>query len=655
MRHALLGTSPAWFLALAACAAGHATNFNDNPSLPGANTGQTGGGTSAGLPGGSTSGGAPVPGRVQAEAYQETSAPLQLQASQDLQGGGQVIVATQPNTRVRYAINVQQAGSYAVSLRSSAPAQDGNFTVAVGDRPGIATHLRSTGADNAFTNQVVRNVLLAAGPQSLYVSLDANTLRLDWLDIVPTASVPVAHPARLGWSNMDEGALAAAPAQWTYVAAHLDLLEWGNNNLTQLAAAAAALSPNATIALTAGALGPFSGPTPNTWASDAANSINDAIDQVQAQAHVKVSLVDINQDPVGPLQSLCLASPANSNVQIAGSFAAALQSVVSAVHTVHPQTRMAVFLGTPVNTTWQGQPAFGGGPGGMVFNPLKDTSNNPVMVQGKPVSFQFDTFPILAEYYANAGAAANGYITDSPAEYFAAGGAVYQNKILAYERWLQAIDQPHMLITDRYNCSSTSPAGADMCYYNAILDYLHDYQAAGGRADTYLIFQLHNGPANTLPETTAYTFANTMMDAIKYIQGPGQQLDLTVQGLGGGIYEGVPQADQSVVASPNAMLTVQLTNHGEVAAMPVLRAQLQGDGASLPSLVQQGGTDMSEEVLHGGGHVFTERIAPGASITCQVVWPSLPSTLPAQLTLEVLWNPQDPSGSVRDAVRITGP
>ncbi len=612
----------------------------------------------SGLPAGPT-----LTNRIEAEDYNSTSAPLSVTTSYDPVPGGQVIAATQPNTSVAYTIVAATAGTYALGLRLSAPDQNATLALQVGDtNVGTSPPIGSTGANSVFIDYVVRNVSLAQGPQTLWVSLNNDGLLLDWIDVTGNDQPTVAYPAQVFWSNMDESAIAAAPSQWSFVAAHLDGLEWGNNNLAQLQVAAAALSPMAQIALSTGGLGAFTGALPATWASDVATQINQAINTVQNGAQVLVRQIHVNQDPTAPLQSLACATPSDSNAQLGNTFADSLAAVANAVHLANPNVEMGVFLGTPVATTWKYMPAFSGP--GIAFSPLEDTSNQPVTVNGQPVSFFFDTYPILSRYFATAPTATSGYITDSPGEYFDAGGTAYQAKLFAYERWLHGIGKAHTLITDRYNCSSSTDAAADACYYQAIMNYLHAYQGGGGRADTYLIFQLHNGPADTVPETMPNTFANTVMDAIKYLKGPGEQLDLSLQSnngaaLGVGTYQSTPDANQTQAMNINPgtqqNVTIIMRNAGDVAAMPVLRAVVQGFGTNIVPTLQVDATDVTYEVLRGSGHVWTGLLAAGASATCNlnIAVPAGAPLTKTSLTLQALWNPQDPNGTVRDAVAVS--
>lgn len=605
------------------------------------------------FPGGTPAGPTPTL-RIEAEDYNFTSAPLTVSASLDPLQGNQVVAASQHNTRVSYELVAASAGTYALGLRLSAPDQNATLSLWVGDTLVAAgPTIASTGANSVFISYTVRNVSLAQGPQSLTVKLDNDGLLLNWIDVSSSAPAMVPYPTEVFWSNMDEAAIAASPGQWAFVAANLDGLEWGNNNLAQLKIAANALTPMAQIALSSGGLGAFTGNVPATWASAVATQINQAIASVQSTAQVTVRRVHINQDPTAPLTSLAQAMPNDSNAQIGDTFANDLAAVANAVTAANPGAKVGMFLGTPVATTWKYMPAFSGP--GIAFS---------VTSGGQSIPLFFDTYPILSRYYATTPNATLGYITDSPGEYFDAGGATYQSKLLAYERWLHGIGKSHTLITDRYNCSSTDDAGADACYYQAIMNYLHTYQSHGGRADTYLIFQLHNGPVDTLPETTPNTFANTVMDAIKYLKGTGQRLDLTVQGptgsaIGAGVYQSTPDGNQtlSVDIRPATQqnFTVTLRNTGDVTAMPVLRAVVQGFGANIVPTVQVGGVDVAYEVLRGDGYVWTGLLAAGSSATCDVSIAVVAGAPLAHTTLilQTLWNPQDPTAVVRDAVAVS--
>lgn len=175
------------------------------------------------------------------------------------------------------------------------------------------------------------------------------------------------------------------------------------------------------------------------------------------------------------------------------------------------------------------------------------------------------------------------------------------------------------------------------------------FQSGGGRADRYIFESWHIGPHQIVPETQEGTYTNLVSDAIKYLKGTNQKLDLSVATPGGlivgaGIYQTIAAQTQSITAKAKTTgpLTyeVKLQNNGEVACMPTLRAQ----GGATISMKNK---DLSASARSVEGHVFTGMIAPGKSLSVSVTLPAGQKTL-----LQAFWNPQD-AGMVRDAIALS--
>jgi hypothetical protein len=235
---------------------------------------------------------------------------------------------------------------------------------------------------------------------------------------------------------------------------------------------------------------------------------------------------------------------------------------------------------------------------------------------------------------------ASGFIADSPYSVMTSPNYAkegYLDKVLTMQTWLHSRGKQFSYIVNGKPDVKLEPTLWDAQYKDVSLKSLQLFQSVGGRADRYLFESWHIGPYRVVPETEEGTYTNLVRDAIKYLKGTGQKLDLALQKPTG--------------AAPGSY-RVSLTNRGEVACMPTIRAQ--EDAASQGLLrYDVAGQDVTATVHSAEGHVFTAMLQPGASATLTVTLSKAPTKKWAT-TLQAFWNPQD-AGQVRDAVTISGP
>lgn len=277
----------------------------------------------------------------------------------------------------------------------------------------------------------------------------------------------------------------------------------------------------------------------------------------------------------------------------------------------------------------------------------------------------------------------SGLTSDSPyAGYMRWGGSEthpdalrHREKIRLYEAWLQSQGREHHLIA---NSNVGGPTGTqaerdawDLDYKQESMRSLQLHQLEGGRPDHVYLESWYDGPFTLVPETQNGTFTNLVRDALHYVKGVSQTLDLSVQPPGGGAFAGAgvlqssPSGAQLVTAPTTAMggaiaFTVRLTNSGTVPALPVLHAFETG-GSGWTTSYTIGATNITAAITSGGGHAVTdaamhsqnELIAAGASVDVTVTLTPAAATQRRQVLLRAFWNPQDPTLAVRDSVQIT--
>ncbi len=290
-------------------------------------------------------------------------------------------------------------------------------------------------------------------------------------------------------------------------------------------------------------------------------------------------------------------------------------------------------------------------------------------LDGKPVVFQIkgdELMKALFNALASNGHQMTGFVSDSPYPYMVWSGEdsaqakTYRAKIRAYETWLQSTKGRHTLIVTSQVPGMAKDAW-DKRYYEDAFKDIKLYQKEGGRANRYLFESWQDGPYRIVPEDTPYTFTNLVRDAIRYIKGTEQRLDLTIaqengEPIGSGEYQTKPVLSQTLVLAPTQKVqrfTITLKNNGTVEAMPWLVAKkTRLDGFSVAYYHRN--LDITSQIASENGYVLTNLLAKGASqaISVVVTKTSASTTNTGKVFLTALWNPQDPTNCVRDVVTI---
>lgn len=261
-----------------------------------------------------------------------------------------------------------------------------------------------------------------------------------------------------------------------------------------------------------------------------------------------------------------------------------------------------------------------------------------------------------------------GFVMDSPYAYFnwpGQGGVDHRAKIRAIERWLHENDYTNTFVVNADGLDSLSPDEADQKYYNDSMAGFKLYQAEGGRANTYLFESWYPWPYTVAPENKSGSYTNLVKDAIKYLKGIGEdysfeKLDLKIKEngdtsfFGSDIYNsepGDPQYLTQVTNNGAKTYTVQMQNKGDVECMPHLRALERGSNEWHISY-NYNGNDITSQVLSNDGYTFVSRLAVGAtiSVTVTVTPNGAGNGSERAFDLVAFWNPQDPTGKIRDVV-----
>ncbi len=324
---------------------------------------------------------------------------------------------------------------------------------------------------------------------------------------------------------------------------------------------------------------------------------------------------------------------------------------------------------SPIYFDWQSYPSLS--TDALVFNPLTEGNGAAILVNGQQVSFTFNMYDIHRQMMNSIQALGQthyGFGTDCPWQATAnwsnqTNRLSNRQKIRDYEDYLQGRGGKHYRI-----CNNNSVSGSgdtyDLKYKADSLKLMYLHQNEGGRSDKY-IFESWYGVANSspyigkpysaAPETKPGSFSNLAMDAIKYIKG--------IRDIAG-----TPQDLDLIVTPQGSSYKIEVHNTGDFPCLPAVQALESGNSGIIASFEDATGNDVSGEFKSAEGHVFARAISSNGEndIASKLLQPGETATVgylsftiqsgaggDKQLALEVFWNPQDPTGRIRDRVTLT--
>lgn len=287
-----------------------------------------------------------------------------------------------------------------------------------------------------------------------------------------------------------------------------------------------------------------------------------------------------------------------------------------------------------------------------------------------------------------------GFNTDSPYRGFQAWGGSesqpdalrHRRKIILYEQWLQERGRQHYFIANSAGGSwpdTSTPAGRDAWDLQFKQDSMRSFQLhqlEGGRPDRVIFESWYEGPFSMVPETKNGSYANTVRDALYYVKGIGQSLDLMAKtgaatNTNAWVSTGLTQTNP-LAALSNPVLTqtaaamgvpltftVRLTNTGTVPALPVLQSHESGgtgwtssyvlSSGSFTSNITAGITGTNGQAVTDSAQLSgTELIEANKAVDVAVTVTPTAALTKRNILLRAFWNPQDPSLAVRDAISL---
>lgn len=269
---------------------------------------------------------------------------------------------------------------------------------------------------------------------------------------------------------------------------------------------------------------------------------------------------------------------------------------------------------------------------------------------GQNIAFSFNAHDIVGSFINMATAIGQPYFSlqsDAPWDYFgglrvgtAATEARMRLKIRVYEQYLQSRACRHTLICNVSNAAQ-QPGGndaQDSYYEQSSLNNLYLHQQEGGRANRYLFESWYWGiPHAVVPETKAGSYTHLAASAIKYLKG--------IRDTNGALETLSLTLTRSGVTN-----IIQLTNGGDVTCLPAVIAMEGAGGGNNITYYNASDQNITAAIRSPEGYVHTNNLAPGQTTQITIV---ATNKLDRAITLEVFWNPQDPTGIVRDRLILT--
>lgn len=348
---------------------------------------------------------------------------------------------------------------------------------------------------------------------------------------------------------------------------------------------------------------------------------------------------------------------------------------ISTIRQSYPGMSMYI-VDSPVWFWWDSFPSLGKSEHFQRFDPLTGydpttsaDNNIPVLVNGNPVRFLFNWREVMQGVLQSSGTnGVEGFATDLPYDYVTWADKTAResnfNKVLTYESWFKSKNKSHIFIcntSDGDNLFPHNKDGWDKNYYEKSLATLYNYQIKNGRANQYLFESWYSGPFTVVPENKQYSYTNLVRDAIYYLKGIDQKLDLQIREIRDQTFYGVnefqtrPYGQQSIINHQldSKKYIIKLTNSGQYACFPMLKALQLNDAEWTINYYFQT-TNISAKIKSDEGFTLTNLLNPGSSIEISVeVSPKNSSASGTAFSVWSFWNPQDPTGKIRDVVSVT--
>ena len=274
---------------------------------------------------------------------------------------------------------------------------------------------------------------------------------------------------------------------------------------------------------------------------------------------------------------------------------------------------------------------------------------------GTNYNFNWDFYDWMNDAVAVGGQAGVpfAFTSDCPWEYYSqnpgnpGGWSLAQQlanrvKIRNYEAWLQNQNLRHTLICNSYTMNAADTNASDLNYEARSLSVMSLHQQEGGRAARYSFESWYEGPYTVVPETTPGSYTHLALSAIRFLKGIADT-------------NGALEPLSLTLLTTGSVTTVRLQNDGDTACLPAVLAFETGNPATIIQYSNAAGADITGQILSAEGYAHTNLLQPGQSTIITLAVQGIAAAQSKAVTLEAFWNPQDPTGIVRDRLSVAVP
>ena len=215
-------------------------------------------------------------------------------------------------------------------------------------------------------------------------------------------------------------------------------------------------------------------------------------------------------------------------------------------------------------------------------------------------------------------------------------------KIRNYEAWLQNQNLRHTLICNSQTMNAADTNASDLNYEAHSLSVMSLHQQEGGRATRYSFESWYQGPYTVIPETTPGSYTHLALSAIRFLKGIADT-------------NGALEPLSLTLLTTGSVTTVRLQNDGDTACLPAVQAFETGNPATFIQYSNAAGTNITAQILSAEGYAHTNLLQPGQNTIITIAVQGIAAAQSKTVTLEAFWNPQDPTGIVRDRLSVAVP
>lgn len=581
---------------------------------------------------------------------------------------------------LEYTVNCT-AGTYVLKATTASPS-GGTFHISLDGALLAQVSVQATGSYGTYKTYMVGTVSIPSGTHILRITQDSAGFNIASVEMVPGIGWNAQIPTEVTWgAYRNNPQLTASPDSWDFVNRYSDgflfhCAYWTQETLfPEMKNTALALSPilkKYSKKLIAEIGWPGSYPQFTVNDTLGTRKGNENLNTLNKLKSYGFAIDEINNDWHMYLwKAMCLYYYTMTSAQIEDKAAQFYKDYAAVIWNSYPNVVIRP-IDSPVWFTWDSYPSLGDKNNYQRFWPLTKTDGTPFTVNGQSFYFDFNWRTIMnACINKIADARFDGFASDTPYSYTVWGGAnsaaaiQYRQKIRTYEAYFHSIKKKHHYTANSdANGPESDKAGWDKNYSLNSLQSMRTHQQEGGRPDSFLFESWYDGPYTMVPETQAYTMTWMVKQAILYIKGIGEKLDLDLQEagssdwIGPGVYQswfGKPQlADKTLTANQTVTYKLTLGNKGTVACMPLIK-EVEYGTAGYSVSVTDNGTSVLSDMHSAEGYVLKGLLQPGETRNLVVTITRTTAASGTQRTFAfyAAWNPQDPTAQIRDVVNIT--